>query len=64
MTYNVFNGTLNPAQSTIDSEGWFSSDQMIFLTMFCVFFGKKSIQHLSEKMQFPGFLFPQVVQKH
>jgi len=22
------------------------------------------MQHLSEKMQFPGFLFPQVVQKH
>jgi len=24
----------------------------------------KSIQHLSEKMQFSGFLFPQVMQKH
>jgi len=22
------------------------------------------MQHLSEKTQFPGFLFPQVVQKH
>jgi len=22
------------------------------------------MQHLSEKMQFPGFLFPPVVQKH
>jgi len=27
-------------------------------------FGEKSMQHLSEKTQFPGFLFPQVVQKH
>jgi len=24
----------------------------------------KNMQHLSEKMQFPSFLFPQVVQKH
>jgi len=24
----------------------------------------KNMQHLSEKMQFPGFLFPQVEQKH
>jgi len=31
-----------------DSEGWFSSDQVIFLTMFCVFL-IKSMQHLSEK---------------
>jgi len=27
-----------------------------------MFFGKKNMQHLSEKMQFLGFLFPQVVQ--
>jgi len=44
-----------------DSEGWFSSDHVIFL--FGVFWGK-SMQHLSEKMQFLGFLLPQVVQKH
>jgi len=25
-----------------DSEGWFSSDQVIFLTVFCVFFGEKA----------------------
>ena len=31
-----------------DSEEWFSSDQVIFLTMFCVFF-VKSMQHLGEK---------------
>ena len=47
-----------------DSEGWFTSDQVIFLTTFCVFFGKKSMQHLSEKTQFLGFRFPHVVQKH
>jgi len=29
-----------------------------------VLFLVKSVQHLSEKMQFLGFLFPQVVQKH
>jgi len=46
-----------------DSERWFSSDQVIFLTMFCVFW-LKSMHHLSEKTQFPGFLFPQVVQEH
>ena len=46
-----------------DSERWFSSDQVIFLTVFRVFWWK-SMQHLSEKTQFPGFLFPQVVQKH
>jgi len=46
-----------------DSEGWFGSDQVIFLTVFRVFWWK-SMQHLSEKTQFPGFLFPQVVQKH
>jgi len=46
-----------------DSEGWFSSDQVIFLTVFRVFWWK-SMQHLSEKTQFLGFLFPQVVQKH
>jgi len=45
-----------------ESEGWFSSDQVIFLTVFRLF-GKQSMQHLSEKTQFPGFLFPQVVQK-
>jgi len=45
-----------------DSEGWFSSDQVIFLAVLC--FWRKSIQYLSEKMQFLGFLFPQVVQKH
>ena len=28
------------------------------------FLVKKSMQHLSEKTQFSGFLFPQVVQKH
>jgi len=28
-----------------------------------VFFWWKSMQHLSEKTQFPGFLFPLVVQK-
>jgi len=38
-------------------------DQVIFLTVFRVFWWK-SMQHLSEKPQFPGFLFPQVVQKH
>jgi len=27
-------------------------------------FWVKSMQHLSEKMNFLGFLFPQVVQKH
>jgi len=46
-----------------DSEGWLSSDQVIFLTVFCVFWWK-SMQNLNEKTQFPGFLFPQVVQKH
>ena len=46
-----------------DSEGWFSSDLVIFLTVFRVFWWK-SMQHLSEKMQFPGFLFSQLVQKH
>jgi len=39
-----------------DSEGLFSSDQVIFLTVFRVFGEKK--KHLSEKTQFPGFLFP------
>jgi len=29
-----------------------------------VVFLVKSMQHLSEKMRFSGFLFPQVVQKH
>jgi len=47
-----------------DSEGWFRSDQVIFLTMRCVVYGKKSMQQLSEKTQFRGCLFPQVVQKH
>ena len=45
-----------------DSEGWFSCDQVIF-NVFCVF-SVKIMQHLSEQMQFSGFLFPQVVQKH
>jgi len=40
-----------------DSKGWFSSDQMIFVTVFRVF-GKKNMRHVSEKTQFPGFLFP------
>jgi len=45
-----------------DSEGWFSCNQVIFnvLRVFVI----KSMQHLNEKMQFSGFLFPQVVQKH
>jgi len=34
----------------------------IFNCVLC--FWWKSMQHLSEKTQFPGFLFPQVVQKH
>jgi len=42
-----------------DSDKWFSCDQVIFL-VFRVFL-LKSVQHLSDKMQFPGFLFPQVV---
>ena len=46
-----------------DSDGWFSSNQVIFLTVFRAFWWK-NMQHLSEKTQFPGFLFPQVVQKH
>jgi len=41
----------------VDSEGWFSSDQVIFLTVFRVL-GSKSMQHLSEKTQFPGFVSP------
>jgi len=40
-----------------ESEGWFSSDQVILLTVFRVFWWK-SMQHLSEKTQFPGFLSP------
>ena len=41
-----------------DSEGWFSSDHVIFVTVFRVF-GGKSMQHLSEKTQFRGFpVFP------
>ena len=40
-----------------DSEGWFSCNQSVS----CVLV--KSMQHLSEKMQLSGFLFPQVVQK-
>ena len=47
-----------------DSEGWFSSDQVIFFNCHSCFFLWKSMQYLSEKMQFSGFLFPQVVQKH
>jgi len=45
-----------------DSEGWFGCNQVIF-NVFRVFL-VKSLQHLSEKMHFSGFLFPQVVQKH
>jgi len=48
-----------------DSEGWFSSEQVIFVTMFFLFFFVKKIMlHLSKKTQFSGFLFPQVMQKH
>jgi len=43
-----------------DSEGRFSSDQVKFLTVLR-FFLVKNMQHLSEKTQFPGFLFLQVV---
>jgi len=46
-----------------DSKGWFSSDQVMFLTVFCVF-RWTSMQHLRGKMKFPSFLFLQVVQKH
>ena len=46
-----------------DSEGWFSSDQVISLTVFRVFWWK-SMHHLIEKTQFPTSLFPQVMQKH
>jgi len=46
-----------------DSEGWIRSNRVIF-NVFCVFLIKKSMQHLSEKTQLSGFLFPQVVQKH
>jgi len=47
--------------SRFDSEGWFSCNQVM-----CVFrvFLVKSMQNLSEKTQFWGFLFPQVVQMH
>ena len=45
-----------------DSEGWLSCDQLTFY-VFHVFL-VKGMQHLSEKMQFPGFLFSQVVQTH
>jgi len=47
-----------------DSEGWFSSDQVIFLKNYFRVFSEKSTHHLSENTQFPRFLFPQVVQKH
>ena len=40
-----------------DSEGWFSSDQVIFLTMFCVFL-VKSMQHLTEKTISGFSLYP------
>ena len=39
-----------------DSEGWFSTDQVILLTVFRVIWWK-SMQHLSEKTQFLDFLF-------
>ena len=45
-----------------DSEDWLSCNQVIFYCVSCVF--GKSMQHLSDKTQFSGFLFPQVVQKH
>jgi len=37
-----------------DSERWFSCEQVIFLTMFCVF----SLKKHAAKTQFSGFLFP------
>jgi len=43
-----------------DSEGWFSCNQVIF-NVFRVFL-VKSMQHLSEKTPFSGFLFSHVVQ--
>jgi len=46
-----------------DREGWFNSDQVIFLNCVSCFWWK-SMQHLSEKTSFLGFLFPKVVQKH
>jgi len=61
--YAPFLGPVWGTQSHFDSEGWFSSDQVIFLTAFRAFWWK-SIHHLSEKTQFPGFLCPQVVQNH
>jgi len=36
----------------------------LYFNVFRVVFDKKNMQHLSEKNQFLGFLFPQVVQKH
>jgi len=45
-----------------DSKGWFSSDQVIFLTV--LLFWQKACSVLSEKTQFPGFLFTQVAPKH
>ena len=49
-----------------DSEWWFSSDHVIFWTMFYVFWSNKhaAFKYLSEKTQFSSFLFPQVAQKH
>jgi len=42
------------------SKGWFSCHQVIFLNVLRVFVVKR-MQHLSEKTQFPGFFFPQLV---
>ena len=47
-----------------DSERWFSSDQVIFLAMFCVFFWQKNHAAFKWKDTILGFMFPQVVQKH
>ena len=40
-----------------------SCDDVMFLCILCVCW-QNYLQHISEKMQFPGFLFHQVVQKH
>jgi len=47
-----------------DSKGWFSFDEVIFLSVFRVLVKKHAALHLSKKTQFPGFLFLHVVQKH
>jgi len=35
-----------------------------FLVKTCSYLFGKNMRHVSEKMQFPGFMFPQVVKKH